>query len=213
MMLSRRSLVVGLSAVLAHPARADGALRLEAGPGEMVALTGPGVRRALLLPGGGARLLAPLACGGEMVTVAGVVLGRVEWAALAVALEDGVALLALEPLAWRGSGGARMETRLAGTGDRRHVLCRRDTAVPAGPTLWRREAWTDTLAWRAPVGLVDAPVRAPLAGTRQHVVAGWRRAAAAVVAGGPSVVAPALLAEIGQSGFEAAATLVRDSSR
>jgi len=175
----------------------------------MVALTGPGVRRALLLPGGGARLLAPLACGGEVVTVAGFVLegvgARMEWAALAMALEDGVVLLALEPLGWRGSGGARMETRLVGTGDRLQVLCRRDTAVPAGPTLWRREAWTDTLAWTVPAGLVDAPVRAPLVGTRQHVVAGWRRAAAAVVSSSPSAVPPALLSDLGQTGIEARA--------
>jgi len=152
----------------------------------------------LLLPGGGARLLAPLTCGGEVVTVAGFVLegvgARVEWAALA---------MALEPLGWRGSGGARMETRLVGTGDRLQVLCRRDTAVPAGPTLWRREAWTDFLAWQAPAGLVDAPVRAPLPGTRQHVVAGWRQAAASLVSTAPSIVPPALLSDIGRFGFEA----------
>jgi len=198
-MLARRSL---LSAVLLAPAAraAPGGLRLETGPEGVAALTGPGVRRSLLLPGSGARLLAPVACGGEAMSVVSFQLeeagARVEWAALAVAVQDRVALLALEPLSWRGADGARMSTRLMAAGDRRHVLLQRDSAEPLGPTLWRREAWTDMLAWQAPAGLADAPVRPPLPGTRQHAVAAWRRRAAAVVAGGPSVISPALLAGI-----------------
>ena len=64
---SRRSLLLAVPLLL--PVRAGAApsgLRLETAGAEMVALTGPGVRRALLLPAAGARLLAPVGCGGEM---------------------------------------------------------------------------------------------------------------------------------------------------
>lgn len=202
MILARRSLLLAAPWLLAEAARAAVAgLRLEAAGEEQVALTGAGVRRALVLPAAGAQLLPPVACGGEMLGVAAFRLedrGTVlEWAAMA-ALQDGaVVLLALEPLSWRGAGGARMTTRLMTSGDRRQVALQRDSAVPETPTLWRRESWTDYLAWRAPIGLADAPVRAPLAGTRQAVVAGWRRRAAALVAAGPLAITGAVLADAG----------------
>ncbi len=213
MRLSRRA-VFAASLLLVRPAWA--APRLEAGPEGFVALTAPGVRRALLLPAAGARLLPAIACGGEVVAVASFKLERgtleggtlegdgtrMEWAVLALARDDAMALLALEPVSWRGAGGARMTTRLLASGDRRQVIFRRESAVAESTTLWRREAWTDYLAWQAPVGreragLVDAPVRAPLAGTRQEAVAALRRRAAGVVAAGPAVLSPALLAEAG----------------
>lgn len=194
---SRRSLLLAVPLLL--PVRAGAApsgLRLETAGAEMVALTGPGVRRALLLPAAGARLLAPVGCGGEMLAVAAFRQeeggAAVEWGALALALEGEVALLGLEPLGWR-SGGARMGTRLMSGGDRRQIAFQRDSAVPESATLWRRESWTDYLAWRAPVGLADAPVRPPLAGTRQAAVAQWRQRAAALVAREPAAITPALL--------------------
>lgn len=200
MPLSRRSLLLTVPMLLAGPARAAvPALGLER-VGDMVALTGPGVRRALLLPAPGARLLAPVAVGGETMAVAAFRQedgeAAVDWAALAMVLDGTVALLALEPLAWK-AGGARMATRLSTAGDRRQIALQRDSAVPASPTLWRREAWTDYLAWRAPVGLADAPVRVPPAGTRQAAVAEWRRRAAALAAREPAAITPALLAEAG----------------
>jgi hypothetical protein len=198
MRLSRRA-TFAAPLLLMRPAWA--ASRLEAGPEGFAALTAPGVRNALLLPAAGARLLPAITCGGEAVAVASFALEagavRMEWAVLALAQDDAMALLALEPLSWRGPGGARMATRLAASGDRRQVIFRRESAVPETPTLWRREAWTDYLAWRVPAGLADAPVRAPMAGTKQDAVAAWRRRAAVVVAAGPRVLAPALLAAAG----------------
>ena len=201
MPLARRSLLLAAPLMLAGRAHAAApGLRLERADEAMVALTGPGVRRALLLPGLGARLLAPVGCGGESLAVAafrqeeaGAI---VEWGALALVLDGTVALLALEPLAWK-AGAARMGTRINSAGDRRQIAFQRDSALQESPTLWRREAWTDYLAWRAPVGLADSPVRAPLAGTRQAAVAEWRRRAALLVARDPASVTPALLAEAG----------------
>lgn len=200
MPLRRRSLLLTVPMVLAGPARAAvPGLGLER-VGDQVAVTGPGVRRALLLPATGARLLAPVAAGGETLAVAAFRQedgeAAVDWGALAMTLDGTVALLALEPLTWK-AGGARMATRISAAGDRRQIALQRDSAVPASPTLWRREAWTDYLAWRVPIGLADAPVRAPLAGTRQAVVAEWRRRAAALVAREPAAITPALLAEAG----------------
>jgi hypothetical protein len=200
MLLRRRSLLLVAPLLLAAPARAAvPGLELER-VGDQVALTGRGIRRPLLLPATGARLLAPLAAGGEVLVVAAFRQedgeAAMDWGALAMTLDGTVALLALEPLAWR-AGGARMATRISAAGDRRQVAFQRDSAVPASPTLWRREAWTDYLAWRTPVGLADAPVRVPPAGTRQAVVAEWRRRAAALVAREPAAITPALLAEAG----------------
>lgn len=202
-MLCRRAILC-LPLLACRAQAAPGRLRLEAGPDGISALTAPGMRRPLLLPSAGARLLTPVPCGGVELAVAAFTLeegeARTEWAALAMAHEDRALLLALEPLSWRGAGGGRLSTRLTAAGDGARVLLRRDTAEPVGPTLWRRESWTDMLAWQAPSGLADAGVRPPLPGTRQHAVAAWRRRAAVVVAGRPSVISPALLAGVA-SGF------------
>jgi hypothetical protein len=217
--MARRSLLLAAPLLLlAGRARAGlGGLRLEAAGEGQVALTGPGVRRALVLPATGARLLAPVACGGEVLAVAAFrqeeAGAAVEWGALALALDGAVALLALEPLAWR-AGAARMATRMNSAGDRRQVAFQRDSALQETATLWRREAWTDYLAWRAPAGLADAPVRTPPAGTRQAVVAGWRKRAAALVAASPAAVTPALLAEAGlQAAGLSLATSMQPSMR
>ncbi len=202
MVLTRRALIAAAPLLLSGVARASAvALRLEAAGEAMVALTAAGIRQPLLLPAQGARLLPGLACGGEQLGLVGFAQAAdgavLEWVALVLVLDGSMALVALEPLAWRDRGGARMTSRFAGTGDRRQVQWQRDVAVPAGPTLWRREAWTDYLAWTPPVGLVDAPVRATPVGTQQHLVAQWRRRAAALVAAGPRAVTPAVLAEAG----------------
>ena len=199
MILPRRALLLA-PCLVASPAFADG-MRLEVVGEGVAALTGPGVRRPLLLPARGARLLPDLECGGARLTVAAfadVAAGAVlEWAVLAVALDDRVALLALEPLAWRGANGGRMATRLSARGDRQGLLCQRDSAIPAEPTLWKREAWTDHLRWAPPCGLEDAPVRVPLAGTRQQAVALWRRRAAGLVALDPAAITAEGLAGAG----------------
>ncbi len=191
MALARRTLLSALPLLLAGGAHAGaGRLRLEPAGAEMVALTGPAIRRPLLLPAAGAVLLPQLACAGEILTVTRFALeedgAMLEWAILALAQDGVVALLALEPLSWRGAtqdgrGGARMTTRLSATSDRTRVQWLRDVAIRQTPTLWRRESWIDYLAWTPPQGLIDAPVRAPLPGTHQHMVAIWRRRAAALV--------------------------------
>ena len=211
MLLARRTLLSAaplfLSAIASAAARAPSArLRLEPALADMVALTGPGIRRPLLLPAAGTVLLAELACGSENLTVARFALeddgAMLEWAAVALAQDGAVTLLALEPLAWRaapqiGRPSARMATRFASAGDRSRVLWQRDVAVRETPTLWRREAWTDYLAWTPPHGLADAPVRPPVPGTHQHQVAQWRRRAAALVASAPRALTPAALASAG----------------
>ena len=172
----------------------------------MVALTGPGIRRPLLLPDTAARLLSGLDCGSERLGVVRFAQedggAMLEWAAVALALDAEVALLALEPLAWRrpaqgGISGARMGTRFSATADRQQVQWQREVTVPESPTLWRREAWTDYLAWTPPCGLADAPVRAALPETHQHRVARWRRRAAALVAAAPRALMPEVLAAAG----------------
>ena len=207
MKLSRRALLLAAPVVMSRTAHASPApLRLEPAVEGMVALTGPGIRQPLLLPGRGARLLPALRCGGELLSVVVVALEEagavLDWAVVALALDDQVALLALEPLAWRGAakpeiGAPRLATRFSTTGDRSRVQWQREAAVPESPTLWRREAWTDYLAWAPPCGLADAPVRAPRPGTHQHLVAQWRQRAAALVASAPRAVTPELLASAG----------------
>ena len=207
MKLSRRVLLLAAPAVLSRTAHASPApMRLEPATEGMVALTGPGIRQALLLPGLGARLLPALRCGGELLSVVNIALEEagavLDCAVVTLALDDQVALLALEPLAWRGAakpgiGAARLTTRLSTTSDRNHVQWQREVAVPESPTLWRREAWTDYLAWTPPYRLADAPVRAALPETHQHRVAQWRQRAAALAASAPHALTPELLARAG----------------
>lgn len=186
MEMSRRALLavpLGLlpASLLARGARAEGGLRLIDGP-QGVVLTGDGVVAPLALPGTAGRLLPGLVLGGVAVSVVRFTVAALSWGVFAARRGDAVVALALEPLEWRGAGGARMATRVSVSGGL--VVLRRDSAVPATATLWRREDWTDYLRWVAPLGLADAPARAPLIGTRQATVGEWRRRAAGLVAGG-----------------------------
>ena len=187
MEMPRRVLLAVPLSLMPGVARAEGGVRLVAGP-EGAVLTGDGVAAPLSVPGDGARLLPGLVLGGVAMAVVRFALGAMEWGVFAARRGGAVVALALEPLAWRGAGGARMATRISVAGDR--VVLRRDSAVAVSATLWRREAWTDYLRWVAPAdaaappGLTDAPARAPLEGTRQAAVAAWRRRAAVLVAEG-----------------------------
>jgi len=199
MALPRRALLLAAPCLLVRPAQAA-TLRLEQAADGLAALTGPGIRRPLLLPAQSTTLLPTLACGGETLAVAtfrdasnGAAL---DWLVLALPQDGTVALLALEPLTWR-SDAARMNTRISASGDRMRLLCHRDSASRETPTLWRRETWTDHLAWAPPCALADAPVRPPLPGTRQHALAHWRRRAAALVDTAPTTLSPAVLAAAG----------------
>ncbi len=95
----------------------------------------------------------------------------------------GLRVLALEVLLWRAADGGGFTTRLAATGDRTRILLLRDAAAPlGGGTRWRRESWTDLLAWRTGEALADAPVRAAPAGTFQARLAVVRARVAARLA-------------------------------
>jgi hypothetical protein len=135
------------------------------------------VRRAALLPIAD-RQLVVLAFAADPNAAARLDLGAfVGWDA------GGLRVLALEVLAWRAADGGGFATRLTATGDRTRILLQRDAAAPmGGGTRWRRESWTDLLAWRAGAPLQDAPVRTPLPGTFQAMLAGVRARVAARLA-------------------------------
>jgi len=199
MALPRRALLLAAPYLLVRPAQAA-TLRLEPAADGLAALTGPGIRRPLRLPARAARMLPTLACGGETLAVAafrdaadGAAL---DWLVLALPQDGSIALLALEPLTWR-TDATRMNTRISAAGDRMRLLCQRDSASRETSTLWRRETWTDHLAWTPPCTLADAPVRPPLPGTRQHALALWRHRAAALVDTAPTALSPAVLAAAG----------------
>lgn len=206
MTIARRSFLMAAPCLaLARQARAAPALRLEPVEAGRIALTSPRIRRPLLLPAEQARLQAPLSLGGHDLAVVRFTLrdgdAVLEIAAIAQVADDAIALLALEPLAWRGADGARLNTQLAAAGDRSRLRLLRDYAVARGPTLWEREGWTDFLAWNSASGLSDAPVRPPPPDTRQYQLAMLRQRAAALVADDPPAITPAMLAAIG---FQAA---------
>ena len=102
-------------------------------------------------------------------------------------------LVALDLLSWRGSDGGRLYTRLSAVPDGRRLRLQRVAACPRGRG-WRREEWTDYLAWQEDGPMADAPVRPVLAGTWQAALAAQRQAVLALLAVGLRGVPPALLA-------------------
>jgi hypothetical protein len=196
MKLSRRAVLAAplLIAAESRPAPAPVLLARDDG---LVALTWAG-RGAVLLPG--ARMLGGLA------------LGEVTLAALAVPADAGLTLLALcgpgatrprllglEVLRWRGPDGAHLALRYAATGDRRRIALRCEAAAPRDRVRWRREEWTDFLAWTPPL-LADAPVRAAPAGTWQAALGELRRRVRAWLAVSRDSLTPADIAELGFRG-------------
>jgi hypothetical protein len=116
---------------------------------------------------------------------------------LAVAGDDGTGLrlLALEPLTWRDGSGAHLATRLSLVPDGRRVLLMRDAAAPRGGTLtWRRESWSDLLAWVPGVPLVDAAVRQAPPGTWQAALAATRAVVRSRLQADPDAVTPEMVA-------------------
>jgi hypothetical protein len=94
----------------------------------------------------------------------------------------GLRVLALEVLGWQAADGGSLATRFAATGDRTRLLLTSDAAAPRGARPWRREHWTDLLAWREGSALADAPVRPPAPDTWQARLASVRGAVAARLA-------------------------------
>jgi hypothetical protein len=90
--------------------------------------------------------------------------------------------MALEVLAWQAPGGGWLATRIGATGERTRLKLTRDAAAPRGARPWRRESWTDFLAWRDGAALADAPVRPPPPQTWQAQLAAVRARVAARLA-------------------------------
>ncbi len=128
----------------------------------VVTLPAARVHRAALLPIAD-RQIAVLAFAADPSAAARLDLGAfVGWDS------GGLRVLALEVLLWRAANGGGFATRVSATGDRTRLLLLRDAAAPFdGGTRWRRESWTDLLAWKTGEALADAPTRTPLAGTFQ----------------------------------------------
>ncbi len=101
-------------------------------------------------------------------------------------------VVALEVLSWHGVDGSRLYTRLTVVPDGRRLRLERTASAPRGHG-FRREQWTDYLAWRDDGPMVDAPVRPVLAGTWQAGLAAQRAGMAATLAVGLRGVPPALV--------------------
>jgi hypothetical protein len=193
MPLTRRAL---LAAALACPVAARAAapaslrpgtrsdLRFAPLPQERLAFRATGLEPAITLPAPRARLAALLPIAGRQVAV--LAFGADPSAAALLDLAavvgwDGARLrvLALEVLRWQAPGGAWLGTRILATGDRNRLELLRDAAAPRGGRPWRREGWTDLLAWRDGGSLADEPVRVPLPDTFQAGLATIRARVAA----------------------------------
>lgn len=102
-------------------------------------------------------------------------------------------VLALELLSWLGEDGSRLQTRLSTVPDRQRLRLQRAASVPHGHG-YRREDWTDYLAWQGAAPMADAPVRPVLAGTWQASLAAQRAGTRTMLVIGPRGVPPGLVA-------------------
>jgi hypothetical protein len=102
-------------------------------------------------------------------------------------------VVALEVLSWHGADGSRLYTRLTVVPDGRRLRLERSASAPRGHG-FRREQWTDYLAWQEAGPMADAPVRPVLAGTWQAGLAAQRAGVLATLAVGLRGVPPALVA-------------------
>jgi len=195
MSLSRRALLT--APLLARPlsrARAGESAMLRPGqscatdfmplPRERVAFRAEGLAPMIVLPAARARLAALLPMAGRQIAVLGFAADPSETARLdlgAFVGWDGARLrvLALEPLRWCAGDGSGFNTRLYATGDRTRFYLRRDGAAPIDRMRWRRESWTDLLAWRDGETLADAPARVPPPETWQARLSALRARVAA----------------------------------
>src|SRR5215472_1657450 len=168
--LSRRGLLTGAMLLASRPAVAA-RLTLEASGDGQAALRFEGIDGAITLPASWARIAFALPIAGR--EVAGVAFAADQPAAamdlVAMCGWDGACLrlLGLEVLGFTGPDGANLASRFAGVGDRTRLRIERTAAVPRPGLPLRWESFSDFLAWRDRAPLVDAPVRAPLPGTRR----------------------------------------------
>jgi hypothetical protein len=197
MKLSRRAVLAAPLLVAAESPPASAPMLLARDDG-LAALTWAG-RGAVLLPGG-ARMQGSLALGGVTLAVLAVPAGAgLALLALCGPGDARPCLLGLEVLRWRGPDGAHLDTRYAMTGDRRRIALRREAAAPRDRVRWRREEWTDFLAW-IPPQLADAPVRAAPDGTWQAALHGLRQKVQAWLATPRDALTPADIVALGLRG-------------
>ena len=145
------------------------------------------------VPGLRARLLVRLRLGEAEAVVLAFAADLPEGVRDLFAVVGGGIVVALEPLSWRGEDGARISTRLSAVPDRTRLRLERSAVAPRGRG-WRREDWTDYLAWNGAAPMRDAPVRPVLAGTWQDGFAALRAEMRGLLVIGPRAVAQSLVA-------------------
>lgn len=174
--VSRRTLFTAAALLIARPAAAAH-MALEPVGDDQVAFRIDGIDGAITLPAARARIAFALPIAGR--DVAGVAFaadppGGLDLVALCGWDGACLRLLGLEILSYAGADGASLASRFAGVGDRTRLRIERTGSVPRLRLPLRWENWTDLLAWRDQAPLADAPVRPPLAGTRQATLAAAR---------------------------------------
>ncbi len=171
----------------AEQGAAPGQFRLAAAPGERVVVTSRCARGGVTLPATRARLLAELAFGTDRAALVAFAADAAPSTAcdlMAVIGADavGLRLLAIEVLEWRRNDGAHLGTHAAVTPDGARLVLAREAARPLSDRLvWRREAWTDALAWRGGQAMPDAPLRPRRPGTWQASLGEGRAQVAALL--------------------------------
>ena len=198
-LLSRRELLWAGVLLAARPVAAA-RLALEPAGDDQAALGFDGIEGAITLPSARARIAFALPVAGR--EVAGVAFGA-DAAGTTIDLValcgwDGACLrlLGLEVLSLTGPGGANLASRFAGVGDRTRLRVDRTAAVPRPGLPLRWESFSDFLAWREQAPLADAPVRPPLPGTRQAVLAAGRARVAMLLREPCQAVTPQMLAAV-----------------
>ena len=188
MSLPRRALLLCAPAIAAAPARPKFA-RLKPGqpsaltfnplPQERVALHAEGLDGSIVLPAPRARLVAILSLtdrdAAMLAFAADTADRRTDLFALVLWTDSGLRIGALDALGMRAAGGAHLTTRLSAHVDGTGLRLERDAAAPRGSLAWRRESWTDYLAWNADGVLIDRPPRPSPPETWQHAFTAWRR--------------------------------------
>ena len=180
----RRRFLVFLSA-LAWSAAPAAAADMEAVEGTILG--------GIDMPAERARVLARFPLGGVAAVALAFAADLAEGARDLLAVAAAGRVVALEVLSWRGADGSRLYTRLSVVPDGRRLRLERTASAPRGHG-YRREQWTDYLAWQDTGPMADAPVRPGLAGTWQAGLAAQRAGVLASLAVGLRNVPPALVA-------------------
>jgi hypothetical protein len=149
----------------------------------------------VLVPTARARLLARVRLGGDETVFLSFAADLPEGERDLFAIAAAGRIIAVDVLAWRGTDGSRLYSRLSTVPDGRRVQLERTASAPRGHGV-RREAWIDYLAWQAEGAMTDAPVRPVLAGTWQAALAEQRAAILGLLAVNLPGVPAALVAAV-----------------